>query len=253
MIICRCIKWSDIKSHKSRSVPFWSQHVMIILDTLFIYQLKLNSLYSILHINESKSTRNGRWAPWSSVIWLFEISKCDGGNVVIPFPDTMTLYMHSGNDKSHLASNYERYSCPSAATWSVGHYMKWFCARIGFLIYNSWFRMKSVDYLQTLPGLGSSFPSCPLRNSITCHNNHRLFARIFNNLLQNKNKWFHSRRMGRPSTENSIRANREDTEQLLPTLKQEKPLSHKDEKQLHFFFIQKSHLHSPWNILSPKI
>jgi hypothetical protein len=44
-----------------------------------------------------------------------------GANAVIPLSDTATLYVHSGNDKSHLAPDYERYSRPSASTRSVGH------------------------------------------------------------------------------------------------------------------------------------
>jgi hypothetical protein len=50
-IRCRCIKWPHIKSHKIRSVAPRSQHVMIISNTLLIHQLKLKSLYSILHIS----------------------------------------------------------------------------------------------------------------------------------------------------------------------------------------------------------
>jgi hypothetical protein len=52
---------------------------MIIVDELFICQSESNSLYSISHISKTKPTRNGRWAPWSSVVWLFQIPKCNGG------------------------------------------------------------------------------------------------------------------------------------------------------------------------------
>jgi hypothetical protein len=51
-------------------------------------------------------------------------------NIIIPFSDTMTFSVHSGNDKSYLAPDYERYSCPSALARSVGHDIKLFCARI---------------------------------------------------------------------------------------------------------------------------
>jgi hypothetical protein len=52
------------------------------------------------------------------------------------------LCVYYGNDKSHLAPDYERYSRSSASTRSVGHYITWFCTRISILIYNYWFRMK---------------------------------------------------------------------------------------------------------------
>jgi hypothetical protein len=42
-------------------------------------------------------------------------------NVVITFSDTMILFMHSGNDKSHFAPDHERYSCPLAPPRSVCH------------------------------------------------------------------------------------------------------------------------------------
>jgi hypothetical protein len=51
---------------------------MIIVDKLFIRQSESNSRYSISHISKTKPTRNGRWAPWSSVAWLFRIPKCNG-------------------------------------------------------------------------------------------------------------------------------------------------------------------------------
>jgi hypothetical protein len=73
----RCIKRPDIKSHKIRSVAFRSRCIMTILDKLFIHQRESNSLYSISDINDTKLTKNGRLAPWISVIWLFEIPKCD--------------------------------------------------------------------------------------------------------------------------------------------------------------------------------
>jgi hypothetical protein len=50
---------------------------------IVIHQLTLNSLYSILHISESKPMRNGKWAPWSSVVWLFEISKMWQGKMLL--------------------------------------------------------------------------------------------------------------------------------------------------------------------------
>jgi hypothetical protein len=78
MIRYRCIKWPDIKSHKIRSVASRSRRVMILFNKWFIHQFKSNSLDSIWHINETNPTRNGRRAPWSSVVWSFEISKCDG-------------------------------------------------------------------------------------------------------------------------------------------------------------------------------
>jgi hypothetical protein len=73
-------------------------------------------------------------------------------------------------------------------------------------------------------------------------NNRPPFARIFNSLLQNKNKLWDSRRKKRSSTENSVRASRDGTKQLLQTLKHEKPLSYKDDAR-RFFFIQSSHFH----------
>jgi hypothetical protein len=79
------------------------------------------------------------------VPWLgcLRFQNATGKNVVITFSDTMTLHVHSGNDKSHLAPDYERYSRPSAPTRSIGHYIKWFCTRTSILRYNSWFKMKS--------------------------------------------------------------------------------------------------------------
>jgi hypothetical protein len=49
-------------------------------------------------------------------------------NVVITFSDIMTLYVHSGHDKSHLATNSERCSRPSALSRSIHRYIKLFCA-----------------------------------------------------------------------------------------------------------------------------
>jgi hypothetical protein len=76
---------------------------------------------------------------------MIEIPKCECRNVVLTFSDTMTLSVHSGNDESHLARHSERYSRSSGPTQSIGHYIKWFWTRISILIYNSWFRMKSVQ------------------------------------------------------------------------------------------------------------
>jgi hypothetical protein len=76
---CWCIKWPGIKLSQILSVASRSRCAMSIFDKLFIRQLKLNSLYSILHRNNTKSTRNGGWASWSSLIWLLEIPQCDGG------------------------------------------------------------------------------------------------------------------------------------------------------------------------------
>jgi hypothetical protein len=45
-------------------------------------------------------------------------------NIVILFSDTMTLYVHFGNNESHLAPNSERYTLSSAPTRSVGDYIK---------------------------------------------------------------------------------------------------------------------------------
>jgi hypothetical protein len=92
---CTCIKQSNIKSHKIRSVASRSRCIMIRLDKLFIHQLELKSLYSILQINDTKSMRNGRSAPWSSVIWLFETPKCDGENCcyyVLGYNDTLSTF-----------------------------------------------------------------------------------------------------------------------------------------------------------------
>jgi hypothetical protein len=74
----RCIQWPYIKYHKIRSVASRSRRVMIIWNKLFIRQSESNSWDSISRISEAKSTRNGRWTPWNSVVWLFEIPKCDG-------------------------------------------------------------------------------------------------------------------------------------------------------------------------------
>jgi hypothetical protein len=142
---CRCIKWSYIKSYKIRSVAFRSHCIMIILDKWFTDQLESNSLYSILHISETKPMRNSTCAPWSSVVWLFDIPNCDDENVVIPFLDRVILWVHSGSDKSNLAPDHERYSHPSAPSRSVRHYIKPFCARLNILISNSCFRTKRVQ------------------------------------------------------------------------------------------------------------
>jgi hypothetical protein len=109
VVRCRCIEWSDIKLHKIRSVALRSRRVMIVLDRLLIHQLESKSLYSISHISETRPTRNGRWNPWSSVVCLFEVPKCDGEKCcycVLGY--IVTLYVHSGNDQSHLAPYYER-------------------------------------------------------------------------------------------------------------------------------------------------
>jgi hypothetical protein len=42
-------------------------------------------------------------------------------NGVIPFSDTITLYVHSGNDKFHLTPDYKRHNGSSAPTRPVGH------------------------------------------------------------------------------------------------------------------------------------
>jgi hypothetical protein len=57
----------------------------------------------------------------------------------------MILCVHFGNDKLHLAPDYERYSCPSAPPWSHRHYQKRFSAGINILIYNTSLRIKSVQ------------------------------------------------------------------------------------------------------------
>jgi hypothetical protein len=91
----RYIKWPDITSRKIRLVAFRSRCIMIILDRLFICEFESNSVYSILHINETKPTRNGRRALWSSVVWLFEIPKCDGEkrcDYVFGYGDTLCAY-----------------------------------------------------------------------------------------------------------------------------------------------------------------
>jgi hypothetical protein len=73
---CGCMTGPDVKSHEVRSVASRSRCIIIIFDKLFIHHLESNSLYSILHINETKPTRNGTWALRSSVVSLFEIPKC---------------------------------------------------------------------------------------------------------------------------------------------------------------------------------
>jgi hypothetical protein len=60
-------------------------------------------------------------------VWWFGCSRfqnATGKTVVITFSDRMTLYLHSINDKSHLAPDYERCSRPSAPTRSLGHYIQ---------------------------------------------------------------------------------------------------------------------------------
>jgi hypothetical protein len=53
-----------------------------------------------------------------------------GENAVMTFSDTTTLDVHSGNDKSHLAPDSERYISPSVPSQPVGHSIQWFCAII---------------------------------------------------------------------------------------------------------------------------
>jgi hypothetical protein len=79
---CRRIKWPDLKSHKIRWVAFRSRCLMIILNKLFIHQLESNPLCLILHISQTKPTRNGTRTPWSSVVWLFKSPKWDGAKMV---------------------------------------------------------------------------------------------------------------------------------------------------------------------------
>jgi hypothetical protein len=89
---------------------------------IIYFQLKLNSLYSILHISETKSTRNG--LPGVRQFGRSKFQNATGKNVVIMFSDIMTLYVHSGHDKSHLAPDSERYVRSSAPTGSVAHSLK---------------------------------------------------------------------------------------------------------------------------------
>jgi hypothetical protein len=91
--------------------------------------------------------------PWGMVDGLLEVrsfgcsrfQNAPGESVAITFSDTMILYVHSGNDQSHSAPDYEKFSRPSAPTRSVGHGIKSICIRIRILIYHSWFRLKSVQ------------------------------------------------------------------------------------------------------------
>jgi hypothetical protein len=100
------------------------------MERLFISQLEWNSVYSFSHISETKPMTNGRWAVWSSVICCSRFQNATAKNVVLPFSDTMTLYVHSSNDMSYLAPDYERCSRSSAASRWVRHYINWFYARI---------------------------------------------------------------------------------------------------------------------------
>jgi hypothetical protein len=79
-IRCTCIQWPDIKSHKIRSVVSRSRCIMMKLNKLSVHQSELNLLYSLFQINDTKFMRNGRWAHWSSTVWVFKIPKCDGGH-----------------------------------------------------------------------------------------------------------------------------------------------------------------------------
>jgi hypothetical protein len=124
-------KWPDMKSHKIRSAASRSRRIMIILDKLFICQLKLNLLYSTSRISETTQTRNDRWAPWSKAFGHSKFQNATAKNVAIMFSDTMTLYVHSGKDESHLAPDCEICSRSSAPTRSVGHYDKRFCTGNG--------------------------------------------------------------------------------------------------------------------------
>jgi hypothetical protein len=45
----------------------------------------------------------------------------------------LMFYVNSGNNKSHLAPDDERYSGASVPHWSVCHSNKWFCARISIV------------------------------------------------------------------------------------------------------------------------
>jgi hypothetical protein len=100
----------------------------------------------ILNIAYKWDQTDEKWQIGSLNCGRSRFQNATGKNVVITFSGTMTLYMHSCNDQSHLAPNYERHSRPSAPTRLVGHCMKWFCARINILIYNSWFRMKVSNH-----------------------------------------------------------------------------------------------------------
>jgi hypothetical protein len=61
------------------------------------------------------------------------VSKCEDEDVAIKPSDAITLSVRSGNHKSHLAPDYERYSRPSAPPKSVCDYIKLFCTGIGIL------------------------------------------------------------------------------------------------------------------------
>jgi hypothetical protein len=125
-----CIKWPDIKPHKIRSVAFRSRCTMIILDKSFIHQLDLNSFYSILYMSEIKPTRNDTCAPWSSVVWCSRLQNATAKSIVSMFSDTVTLWVHSSNDKSNLAPDYERYSRLWAPPRSIRYYINQFYARL---------------------------------------------------------------------------------------------------------------------------
>jgi hypothetical protein len=85
----------------------------------------------MVHINETK--------PTSFADGLLEVQwgrsrfqNAIATNVIIAFSDTATLYVHSGNNKSHLAPDDERYSCSSAPFRSVRHDLVWNLSPISF-------------------------------------------------------------------------------------------------------------------------
>jgi hypothetical protein len=73
-----CMKWSNIKSHKIRSVAKTSRHPTTRLDGLFINELEGNGLCLIFYRNKTELTRDRPLGPWSGTVWPYEIRICDG-------------------------------------------------------------------------------------------------------------------------------------------------------------------------------
>jgi hypothetical protein len=104
-------------------------------------------------------------------------------NVVITFSDTTTLYVHPRNDKSHLSSDYERYSRPSAPLRSARYHINLFCAGISILDIQPLIQNKNVQpnhgcelSLNDLPGanpFGLSELNGQTKDNSYCTNGHR--------------------------------------------------------------------------------
>jgi hypothetical protein len=101
------------------------------------------------------------------------------------FSDTVTFYVHFGNDMLHLASDYERSSSPSAPPRSIRHYINRFCTERNIFNMQLVFQSESVqfdcEYELSLNNLPARTPLVSRgfnvrRNDHSYHTNVRFFV-----------------------------------------------------------------------------